>query len=123
MKEIIKNFTGNVNELYEKYRYVLDVIDFKDTQKLHDFTIIFDYAFNYVNENYSNLDGTKKAYLMTLVYRTFRDNIFIEPSQLFKDFLNFFDTNYESYVDDMFYSSTFDLDSSFIDHFINTLEK
>lgn len=120
MKDLINNFEGDVEELKNKYGYILKGLDLGSGNK-KDFLVVLDYTTNYLEENHKDLTSEKKAYLSTLIYNIYKEGKYLSIGKAINVFIKFHENRYGRFKNNYPPIKEVDIEMAFIDYFVRKL--
>jgi len=123
MIDISTKTEAEINALMQNYMPLLQML--LDKQQAPYFAATLDFAVNYLNETHGDLGGNWKTWAI-MVIKNFYHNIRNEATikKMIDDFVEYYKTNYQSYIDNMdsegtISASEYDRDSRFVYTYIN----
>lgn len=120
MKDLINNFEGNIKELKIKYDTLLNDLDLGSGNK-NDFLIVLEYTTNHLEENHKDLTSDEKAYLVTLIYKLYKEKKYLEVGKSINVFIKFHENRYSRFKNNYPPIKEADIEIAFIDYFVRKL--
>ncbi len=117
MIDLTNKTTDEINSLIQKYASILEIINPKDQPH---FAVTIDIAYHHLTEKHSDLSPEWKAWCV-VVLKPQMDKIRYESDivKIIDDFVEYYNTNYQNYVDNSVAVSEYDRNYGFVYSYIH----